>query len=303
MEKDLKEHMKRLLDDQSPLAPLATDFEEKTELNGSQIKAFIFDIYGTLLVSSSGDIKESTFSELNIQKALIDAGYVIHDDLPEGAFNFMLEDFRFTIFEYHKKAKSQESPYPEINIKEVWKKVLNRAAEKLWITIKQESCLEKFIITFEVLSNKVFPMPGMREIIDELKNLGYPLGIISNAQFYTPLIMNYFLRNEKMEEAIPPFDPELTVFSYQLNKSKPDDFLFRKIIPVLQKKYHIHPEEVVYVGNDMLKDIYAANAAGFKTALFAGDRRSLKLRENSVTNLRPDFVITDLYQLKKLIKP
>ncbi|MCF8309550.1 MAG: HAD family hydrolase [Bacteroidales bacterium] len=302
MANDLKEHMKRLLDEQSPLAPLATDFEEKTELNGSHVKAFIFDVYGTLLVSSSGDIKESTFSELNLQKALIDADYIIHDDLPEGAFSFMLEDFRFTILEHHKRAKNKDIPYPEINIKEVWEEVLNRAAEKLWITIKEESCLEKFIITFEVLSNKVFPMPGMREIIDELKKLGYPMGIISNAQFYTPLIMNYFLRNEKLEEAVPPFDPELTVFSYQLNKSKPDDHLFRKIIPVLQQKYSIQPSEVVYVGNDMLKDIYAANAAGFKTALFAGDRRSLKLRENRVSDLSPDFIITELHQLKNLIK-
>lgn len=302
MTNDLREHMKRLLDEQSPLAPLSTNFKEKVKLNGYQIKAFIFDIYGTLLVSASGDMEEASFNKPNLQQALIDANFVIHDDLPEGAFNFMLEDFRFTILEYYKKAKNKDTPYPEINIKEVRKNVLNRASHKLWITIRKESSLEKFIITFEVLSNKVFPMPGIRGVINEIKNLGFPLGIVSNAQFYTPLIMNHFLRNEKLDEAIPPFDPELTVFSYKLSKSKPDDYLFRKIIPVLKKKYKIRPSEVVYVGNDMLKDVYAANAAGFLTALFAGDRRSLKMRENSVDNIRPDFIITELHQLKKLIK-
>ncbi len=301
MEKDLKKHMERLMDDQSSLAPIETGIKESINSDGHRIKAFIFDIYGTLLVSSSGDINEASFSALNIQQALIDAGYIIHDDIPEGAFNFMLEDFRYTILEYHKKAKSKNIPYPEINIKEVWNDVLNRASDKLWISHKKDSCLEKFILTFEVLSNKVFPMPGMKEVISYLKERNYPLGIISNAQFYTPLIMNYYLRNEKMEETIPPFDPELTVFSYKLNKSKPDNILFKQIIPVLKEKYNIMPSEALFVGNDMLKDIYAANSSGFKTALFAGDRRSLKMRGDSVDSLTPDFIITELAQLKKLI--
>lgn len=301
MGKDLKKHMQQLLDDQSELAPIATGLKERVDHDGCMIKAFIFDIYGTLLVSSSGDINEASFNTVNVQKALIDAGYVIHDDLPEGAFDFMLEDFRFTILEYHKKAKKSGVPYPEINIKNVWADVLQRASDKLWITVRKESCLEKFILTFEVLSNSVFPMPGMAEVIEFFKEKNYPLGIVSNAQFYTPLIMNYYLNNDHLEETVPPFDPDLTVFSYKLNKSKPDNYLFKKIIPVLKEKYDIRPSETVFVGNDMLKDIFTANSAGFKTALFAGDRRSLKMRKDSVENLHPDFVITDLEQLKKLI--
>lgn len=301
MANDLKKHIKSLLDDQKPLAPMMTGLKERTETNGIQIKALIFDIYGTLLVSSSGDIDESSFNALNLQKALIDANYIIHDDTPEGAFNFMIEDFRYTILEHHKRAKEDAIPHPEINIREVWSEVLERARKKYWITSGKESSLEKFIITFEVLSNNVFPMPGMEEIIRHCQEQGIPLGIVSNAQFYTPLIMNYYLHNEKLEETVPPFDPDLTVFSYQYNKSKPDDYLFRKIIPVLREKYRIEPAEAVFVGNDMLKDIYTANSAGFKTALFAGDKRSLKMREDSVNNLHPDFVLTDLQQIKKLI--
>ena len=59
----------------------------------------------------------------------------------------------------------------------------------------------------------------------------------------------------------------------------------------------------MFIGNDMLKDIYAAKKAGFKTALFAGDQRSLRLRENKaeVKNVYPDIIITDLRQLKDLI--
>lgn len=302
MAEDLKEHIKNLLGEQKPMNPLMTGLKERVKKDGIQVKALIFDIYGTLLVSSSGDIQEKTFNATNLQKALIDASYILHDDMPEGAFNFMIEDFRFTILEHHKRAKQNKIPYPEINIREVWSEVLARAEKKYWITSRKESSMEKFIITFEVLSNNVYPMPGMEEIIRHCQKLGIPMGIVSNAQFYTPLIMNFYLHNEKLEETVPPFAPELTVFSYQYNKSKPDVYLFRKILPVLREKYHIEPSETVFVGNDMLKDIYTAKSAGFKTALFAGDKCSLKMRKDSVNNLHPDFVITDLQQIKKLVE-
>ena len=38
-------------------------------------------------------------------------------------------------------------------------------------------------------------------------------------------------------------------------------------------------ERVLFVGNDMLNDVAAAAAVGLRTALFAGDQRSLRLRE------------------------
>ena len=71
----------------------------------------------------------------------------------------------------------------------------------------------------------------------------------------------------------------------------------------LKEKYVIHPHEVLFIGNDMLNDVYPANKVGFKTALFAGDRRALRLRKNKqeVKNLEPDYIITDLLQLLEII--
>jgi len=264
-------------------------------------KVIIFDIYGTLLVSASGDVDQSDINVKNLQRALIDSGFIIFDDIPQGAFEFITADFRYTILEHHKKKKEKGVPFPEINISEVWNDVLERAENKLWIKKGNNACIKQFVVTFEVLSNKVYPMPGMQEIINDFKQKGIPLGIVSNAQFYTPLIMNHYLNNESGEETIPPFDPDLTVFSFKLGKGKPDSFLYKILIPALKKKYKAKPSEVLFVGNDMLNDIYAAKKAGFKTALFAGDKRSLRWRKDKVGDLKPDIIITDLQQLKKLI--
>jgi putative hydrolase of the HAD superfamily len=53
----------------------------------------------------------------------------------------------------------------------------------------------------------------------------------------------------------------------------------------------------------MLNDIYPARKAGFKTALFAGDQRSLRMRSDDprCRDLTPDLVVTDLGQLIAVI--
>jgi putative hydrolase of the HAD superfamily len=52
----------------------------------------------------------------------------------------------------------------------------------------------------------------------------------------------------------------------------------------------------------MLNDIQGAASAGFKTALFAGDRRSLRLRENDPrVQTRPDAVLLRLDDAARLL--
>jgi putative hydrolase of the HAD superfamily len=53
----------------------------------------------------------------------------------------------------------------------------------------------------------------------------------------------------------------------------------------------------------MLNDIYPAHLLGFKTALYAGDQRSLRRRENDsrCQSLTPDRVITSLDQIFTII--
>jgi putative hydrolase of the HAD superfamily len=53
----------------------------------------------------------------------------------------------------------------------------------------------------------------------------------------------------------------------------------------------------------MRNDILPAHRAGFQSILFAGDQRSLRLRQDdpSCRSIRPDAVITDLFQLKDLL--
>lgn len=296
------EYIEKLLSTLGKLAPIATETEASYS-NNSSIKAVIFDIYGTLLISSSGDIEQAEISTSNLQKAL-EAGNVTLIGDGDKSLEHILHDFEYTIKISHTEAKSFGIPYPEIDILKIWETVIFHARDKGLVTFDESISLINMTCTFEFLSNLVYPMPGMSEVIEALKNKGYPLGIVSNAQFYTPLVINYFLNNKiGLQEEIISFDKDLTVYSYKLRKGKPDTSLFEKLVPVLKEKYKLKPEEVLYVGNDMLKDIYTSSTLGFKTALFAGDKRSLRLREsdNRTKNLKPDFIITELKQILEIV--
>ena len=90
----------------------------------------------------------------------------------------------------------------------------------------------------------------------------------------------------------------MLIFSYQFGYAKPSRFLFAKALDQIEAA-GIRSNQVLYVGNDMLNDITPAQKTGFKTALFAGDARSLRMRDGDsrCDRVKPDLVISDLIQL------
>mgnify|MGYP006294900621 CR=1 FL=1 len=303
MELNFKTDIKKWLDKLEPMEPETPELCPNLKKE-KPVKAVVFDIYGTLLISSSGDIDQATFTEENMKEALIAGGFADDNTNPD-AFSFLLKALPEKVASNQKETAANGYPYPDVDIFKVWNEMIAEAEKKGWIKRTGDESLADTIIVFEILSNKVAPMPGMKEVLEALKSEDIPLGIISNAQFYTPIIMNYFLTGEfSVRQEIEFFDPELTAFSFSELRAKPDVELFEKITPALEQKYGIKPSEAVFVGNDILKDIYTAQKAGMQTMLFAGDNRSLRLRETDerVRGLFPDFIITDLKQILTIIE-
>jgi putative hydrolase of the HAD superfamily len=116
-------------------------------------------------------------------------------------------------------------------------------------------------------------------------------GVVSNAQFYTPLIMEVLARQTLTQLG---FRPDRCAWSYQCGVAKPSPRLLQSVLT----QTGVPPDQVVVVGNDLLKDV-----ARCRTVLFAGDLRSLRanpveLRDPSA---RPDAIITELRQLPGLL--
>jgi len=251
------------------------------------IRAVIFDIYGTLFVSAAGDIGTG-------------GGYM-RGSLDELALqlgqNYTGEElkayFRSAVLKTH-EGLFPKTAYPEVRVEEIWAAFLKEAAVSTAAAISPE----ELAIRYELTVNPVYPMPGARETIRALKAAGITLGIISNAQFFTPLLFDAF------SDASPAdlgFDPGLLIYSYEAREAKPSPVLFTRAQSRLSS-LGIPAESTLYVGNDLLNDIYAAASSGFRTLLFAGDGRSLRLRKDNrlAGNTRPTAVIRSLTDISAI---
>ena len=292
-----------------PMLPLATGETPVLDLLGKwgqkpNIKAVLFDIYGTLLISGSGDIGSSNVGPGSGYQVL--APY-LGREMSEADKKKMDEKIIFIykhVLERDREQKIKKGiECPEVNIVTIWQAVvgeLNGPGSKLKMS---EQEVKKIAFQFECLVNPVWPMPGLKKSLAVVSGEVGTLGIISNAQFYTPILMNYFLTGQVAEsETIVGFDPELTFYSYKEQISKPSPRAFERSKKVLADR-GIAAEETLFIGNDMLNDIYPAQRVGFQTCLYAGDRRSLRRRadEKRVQGTHPDYVITDLSQLGSIV--
>ncbi|MBD3674599.1 MAG: HAD family hydrolase [Planctomycetaceae bacterium] len=258
-----------------------------------EIKAVLFDIYGTLLISGSGDI--GAHAETVPAKALIAAmqavGLPVLPD-PEHGVAVLHE----TILAHQERHRLEDIQYPEIDILAVWRDVLNRYCEEGWSDVVLTPILcEQLAVEYECRVNPVWPMPGITETIRKMAETGRELGLISNAQFFTPLLFPV-LCDASLDDL--GFRDDLRFYSYRYLRAKPGEYLYQQAADTLDT-LGISPAQTLYVGNDMLKDIWPASTIGFKTALFAGDARSLRCREGDdrVREVHPDLVVTDLRQL------
>lgn len=284
----------------TPLDPFPTEIKEHLTGPG-MIKSIIFDIYGTLIISDSGDVgtaKGSSKSE-NFLNALLKAGITIMDpDAGEKGLGYLYNQIQLS----HINSKKNGIEYPEVLINQIWEIVISRL--KTDDLIRVETTEETSLLAatyFECLNNPVWPMPGLVEILRNLQKENIVLGIISNAQFYTPLLFPA-ITGFTLEEL--GFNSKLIQFSYKNKEAKPSLLMFKSVLMELKSKHNIDPRNTLYVGNDMLNDIYSARRTGMKTALFAGDARSLRLRDSNplVSGIKPDFTVTELKQIPTLLK-
>jgi FMN phosphatase YigB (HAD superfamily) len=231
-----------------------------------RIRAVIFDIYGTLLISPSAGIKPDLSIDPVLDEMLRAAGFTPPPQITAA--------LHAVVRRYH--AASAEE-HPEIDLEEVWQETLGVPAPP------------ELIQAIEDRWHPVASMPQARETLEKLHASGLRLGLLSNAQFNTLPTLHRF---------IPEYliDPALIVLSYQQRIAKPSTVLFRMIAARLAIE-GIAPDEILYVGNDPLQDILPALRIGFRTALFTGHPDSLRPGD-----CQPDAIINSLSEIPALLQ-
>ena len=120
--------------------------------------------------------------------------------------------------------------------------------------------------------NRLQLYPDVKKVLDELRP-AYRMALVSDAQ---PC---YALPEMKAVGLDGYFDP--IVISAHYGFRKPDKRLTEKALDVMK----LMPAEVIFVGNDMYRDIYGANRLGIKT-IFIDSNQGDKAHEN----VTPDYI-------------
>jgi len=281
----------------------------------SSIGAVLWDIYGTLCGMDLGDLDktlehdehllraaQATIAEFSLEESLMR----MEPDQPSE--NTLRDLYLQMIDDSHLRSLAEGTKYPEVLIEQIWLQILLECTEHGLQLPQNEPPLHtayRCTCFFDWSLQHIYLYPHAGEALETLKKAGIIQGIISNAQFYTPLHLRRLLRGDRGRDNLELedyFSEPAVLFSYEMGFSKPNPGAFRRALAFLHQQ-GIAPEQVLFIGNDMLKDIWAAAQCGMKTMLFAGDSRQTVLRDDEplCRDLQPDAVVTDMNQIAELI--
>lgn len=293
----------------TPLAPLGDPLPSRGPvLDG--IKVVLFDVYGTLLISDVHDVPgEFGTAQSGPAPRRVEAmGVVIDwlkDNHPGSAATAEPErwadDYDQLIGIHQERRRIAGATYPEVDILEVWQEfLLSHLSDSRHIFSREAPdgiLLRHISLLHECAIHPIWVMPGAREILRELQQAGFTLGIVSNAQWYTAEMLAALM-------GAPPeqlgFDPELTVYSFEQGSGKPALELYEYLIKKLAAR-GVAPHEAIMIGNDFVKDVLPARQLGLRTAWFCRDDRTIRFKPHDFLTAQklPDLLISEWEHLSR----
>lgn len=249
-------------------------------------KVIFWDVYGTLVAAPRGNLDSLLQREAELlgvfERTVKNFGLAV---VPA-----RLHDLFLRGIQAEREARvAQGIAHPEVRIDEIWFKLLEKFQPEEPPTI---NFAREVALFFQRQANPTQLQPHAFDVLNTLGQRGLRHGIISNAQFYTPIELSALLREESACAVCTyesMFDPLLVFFSFDLGVAKPDLAIFGRAVEALTRE-NVMPDDCVFVGNSLVNDIAPAQHIGFRTVLFAPE----VVPESAI---KPDLVIHNLSQL------
>lgn len=240
------------------------------------IKGIIFDINGTLL-----DIHTNEWHD--------DVYRVLSNLLSYQGITLPPNDVKYNYFEIMKEQRTASGDrHREFDVTGIFRKIILEHSSDFTRTLPKEKRDQLPIFLAETHRSasrfRLQSYPGVEDTIRQL-HLKYHLAIISDAQ--TP----YALPELHAAGLSGYFNP--IIISGDFGFRKPDLRLFSAALSAMK----MDPSEVLYVGNDMYRDIYGAQRLRIKTVFFKSNQGTQEKE-----GVKPDYIIYQFPELLNAIK-
>lgn len=162
---------------------------------------------------------------------------------------------------------------------------LNEFLSKYNLEFTMEQCIEAINLFYKEYREQVRFENNLYNILKEIKEKGYKIGVVSNTCYYDEVMKECF-KKAGIYDLVDQY-----TFSYSLRVGKPDIRIFKAAI----ERMKVSPEEIIMVGDNLKSDIKPASDLGMKTVW---------LNTNNKTNdvgIAPDFEIGSISELVNLI--
>ena len=212
------------------------------------LRLILSDLWGTLLVHE-GPGEDGARSAIRVgivQEALVAAGHVYGPDAVETASAATTDelasihaegldisaDARTALFARHLDAA-----------------LLDQLDEAAW------DALHRAVLA-PALQARPLPMPGGVEVLREVRALGLPVGLVSNAGMTPGFVLREIMDGDGLLEHL-----DHTVFSDEVELSKPSPAIFERAL----EPFGVAPGEAVFVGDQPVLDVLGPQRAGLWT--------------------------------------
>jgi putative hydrolase of the HAD superfamily len=229
------------------------------------IRGLIIDMNGTMtdIITNEGhdEIYRMLGNLLSYQGIAIGPG-----ELKESYFSIMKE-----------QCAAYSERYPEFDVVGIFREIIRRQATDFTRCLPAEKLEQLPLFLAEAhraaARFRLQLFPGVVETLTQLRR-HHQLAIVSDGQ------SAYAVPELNAMGLLGLFDP--VIISGDLGFRKPDCRLFEQALT----RMAMGPDEVLYVGNDMHRDIHAAQQLGIK-AVFFQSNQGLQAKEGVV----PDYII------------
>jgi FMN phosphatase YigB (HAD superfamily) len=277
------------------------------------IRVVTFSIYGTLLSIPGGELyfvnPEKFIMETALEKTIQEFKmWPSMSRKPGKPSEYMGRMYEQILEEARIARSSGGERYPEVRSDDVWERIVKRLIKNeyqfdvgFYGSLNQ--LCEKISYFFHTSLQGMCAQPEAQEALRTLKENGLQLGLLADAQCFTPLhLLRALGKQGRLASLSELFDSGLWALSFEVGARKPSERIFRAMVAKLAER-DIAPNQVLHVGSHLPNDIVPARRLGFSTALFAGDKSSVVASNEQLNEKwgRPDVMLTALSQIASVI--
>ena len=235
------------------------------------VKGLIFDLNGTLIDILTNENDDRVYR-------------VTANFLDYYGVQITPEQLKKNFFDLNRRQRHESKErFPEFDSAKIFYNIIENFKQKHIENIKELS--ETTSKVFRAASRyKLECYDGVYESLHELENI-YLMAALSDGQ-------TLWAKPELFSVKLHDFFP-IVLISGDFGYRKPDPRLFEAALKAMQ----LPANEVIFIGNDMYRDIYGAKSAGIKTVFFKSNQGDQEYR-----GAEADYIIYNIRELPQAIE-